>query len=73
MKSYWHYTCFTSDDGKPSFYYGIQMIEDGNEFDFYQFYLNYPELTLLNVYQISEEQFNKLSELISNNQQCNAR
>lgn len=44
MKSYWHYTCFTSDDGNPSFYYGIQMIEDGNEFDFYQFYLNYPEL-----------------------------
>lgn len=69
MKSYWHYTFLTSDSGITSYGYGIKMQEGGNEFDFYQFHLDYPKLTLLSVNKISEEQFNKLSELINNNQQ----
>lgn len=75
MKSYWHYTFLTSDDGVTSYGFGIKMNENenGNEFDFYKFHLEYPRLTLLSVNQISEEQFNKFSELINNNQQCNAR
>lgn len=73
MKSYWHYTFLTSDVGVTSYGFGIKMNENGNEFDFYKFHLEYPRLTLLSVNQISEEQFNKFSELINNNQQCNAR
>lgn len=75
MKSYWHYTFLTSDDGVTSYGFGIKMneSENGNEFDFYKFHLEYPRLTLLSVNPISEEQFNKFSELISTDQQCNAR
>lgn len=75
MISYWHYTFLTSDNGVTSYGFGIKMneSENGIEFDFHKFHLEYPRLTLLSVNQISEEQFNKFSELMSNDQQCNAR
>ena len=69
MKSYWHYTYFTTIGNELSYGYGVYANESHNVFDFIRFHLDNPKSVLLSVNKISEEQFNKLKELINNNQQ----
>lgn len=67
MKSYWYYTYLTTIGNELSYGYGVYANESQNVFNFIKFHLDNPKSVLLSVNKISEEQFNKLKELINNN------
>lgn len=61
--TYWHYTYENVNGNIINYGWGVMMC-DSEDFDFLSVHSERPEIVILSVAKISEEQFNMLEKLI---------
>lgn len=64
---YWHYTYMQVIGSSTSFGYGTLKTKEP-EFDFEAYHKERKDCMIINVNEVSEEQFNKLNELINSHE-----